>query len=103
MKDPERCRAVFLDLNGTLILPLLADNPGEYQLIAESIGAVALLSTAGFVCPVITVQSRIEKGIYSEADFREWFESFRAAFAEKGASIVGPYVCPHRNRTPCAR
>ena len=89
-------------MNGTLVLPLLVDAPAEYQLILESIEAVTLLSRAGFLCPVITVQSRIEKGIYSEAAFREWFESFKAAFADEGASVVGPYVCPHRNRTPCA-
>ena len=55
------CQAVFLDLNGTLVLPVLADSPREYQLIAESAEAVALLCRAGFVCPVVTVQSRIEK------------------------------------------
>ena len=53
---PGQCRAVFLDLNGTLVLPLLVDRPHEYQLIAQSAEAVRLLCEAGLVCPVITVQ-----------------------------------------------
>lgn len=98
---PVQCRAVFLDLNGTLVLPLLAESPAEYQLIAQSAEAVALLCGAGFVCPVITVQSRIEKGMYSETEFHAWFDSFKATLAGHGAFVVGPYVCPHRYRTPC--
>lgn len=95
-------RAVFLDLNGTLVLPLFVDDPKEYRVIPQSPEAVALLCSAGFVCPVITVQSRIEKGTYLEAEFREWFDSFRAALAEQGAFVLGPYICPHRYSTPCA-
>ncbi len=98
---PGQCRAVFLDLNGTLVLPLLVDRPHEYQLIAQSAEAVRLLCEAGLVCPVITVQSRIEKGLYSETEFQEWFDSLKAALARQGAVIVGPYICPHRYRTPC--
>lgn len=98
---PAQRRAVFLDLNGTLVLPVLADHPAEYQLIAQSAEAVALLCGAGFVCPVVTVQSRIEKGIYSQTEFQVWFDSLKAARVEQGAQVVGPYVCPHQHRTPC--
>jgi len=100
--DVPHARAVFLDLNGTLVLPLLAERPSEYRLIGKAVEAVSLLCRAGFVCPVITVQSRIEKGLYSEADFRQWFESFKAVCAEGDAFVKGPYVCPHRNKTRCA-
>ena len=99
---PVQYRAVFLDLNGTLVLPLLADSPHEYQLISESAEAVTLLCDSGFVCPVITLQSRIEKGIYSETEFHQWFDSLKSTLEGQGAVVVGPYVCPHRHRTPCA-
>jgi D-glycero-D-manno-heptose 1,7-bisphosphate phosphatase len=98
---PVQRRAVFLDLNGTIVLPLFANSPREYQLIAEAAEAIALLCGAGFVCPVITVQSRIEKGIYSETEFHQWFDSLKTTLAPQGAVVVGPYVCPHRYRTPC--
>jgi D-glycero-D-manno-heptose 1,7-bisphosphate phosphatase len=92
---------VFLDLNGTLVVPLLVERPVEYRLIAGAGEALALLGSAGFVCPVVTVQSRIEKGVYSEADFRRWFDSLQATLAETGAFVAGPYVCPHRIKTRC--
>ena len=95
-------KAVFLDLNGTLVLPITPEHPREYYAIADAADAVALLCRAGLVCAVVTVQSRVEKGLYSEDDFREWFQSFSADFAARGAFLEGPYVCPHRFSTPCA-
>jgi len=102
MSESHRRRAVFLDLNGTLVMPIYAEAPREYQPIPHSAKAVAMLCQAGFVCPVVTVQSRVEKGNYTVAEFREWFRSFSATLAEQGAFLEGPYVCPHRYATPCA-
>ena len=94
-------RAVFLDLNGTLVLPLKVETPTEYSRVPRAVEAVAMLSAAGFRCPVVTVQSRIEKGLFTEDQFRIWFESFRADLAVAGAVVDGPFLCPHRPRTPC--
>ncbi len=100
-----RRSAVFLDLNGTLVEPVVVDCPDELTLIAGADFAVASLCRAGFVCPVVTVQSRIEKGSFSELDFREWFKCFSNVMAESGAILHGPYICPHRFPTdcPCAK
>lgn len=95
-------RAIFLDLNGTLVLPIQVNNPFEYQAIPRAAEAVATLCRAGFVCPVVTVQSRIGKGTFSESEFREWFRSFSDAFTGQGAELAGPYVCPHRYAAPCS-
>jgi len=95
-------RAVFLDLNGTLVNPILVDHPRELNLIGGAADAVARLHSAGFICPVVTVQSRIEKGLFTEADFLEWFATLKDEMAACGAVIEGPYVCPHRPRTRCA-
>jgi len=102
MSEANIRQAVFLDLNGTLVLPLQVDRPVDYRSIRGSAEAVAVLCDAGFVCPVVTVQSRIDKGHFSEAEFREWFQSFRTGLAEQRAFLEGPYVCPHRYRRPCA-
>ncbi|MES2463248.1 MAG: HAD-IIIA family hydrolase [Armatimonadota bacterium] len=95
-------RAVFLDLNGTLVLPVQADSLDEYKLIPGAVEAVRLLNQKGFVCPVVTVQSRIAKEVYSEEAFVQWFEGFQAALSSNGAKVVGPYVCPHRTSDACA-
>jgi D-glycero-D-manno-heptose 1,7-bisphosphate phosphatase len=94
-------RGVFLDLGGTLVNPLKPERLDELTMIPGALEAVSRLSAAGFVCPVVTVQSRIAKGLFSEAEFKAWFVRFAADFAAAGARLVGPYVCPHRFSEPC--
>ena len=88
--------AVFLDLNGTLVMPVQANALEEYTSIPGSMEAVRMLNAAGFLCPVVTVQSRIAKGIYSEEAFRAWFSAFQRHMDAGGAHLLGPYLCPHR-------
>jgi D-glycero-D-manno-heptose 1,7-bisphosphate phosphatase len=91
-------RAVFLDLNGTLVLPIKPASLDELALILGADDAVRRLRGAGFRCPVVTVQARIEKGRFTEAEFRSWFARF---FDDLGLDVDGPYVCPHRPRRSC--
>ncbi len=95
-------QAVFLDLNGTLVTPIQVSSPDQYQVLAGTAQAIQLLNQAGFLCPVITVQSRIGKGLYSIAQFLSWFQSFQNGLAAQGANLVGPYVCPHRFQEACS-
>lgn len=60
-------RGVFLDLNGTLVMPISPRSLDELMPLPGALEAVRLLTEAGFICPVITVQSRIAKGIYTAA------------------------------------
>ena len=94
-------RGVFLDLNGTLVEPLKQERLDELTLIPGVSAAIAKLSLAGFVCPVVTVQSRIAKGLFTMADFEAWFATFAADLKAQDALVVGPYVCPHRLAEPC--
>ncbi len=98
----EQRRAVFLDLNGTLVTPVLAQRLADLRVADGVRTGVARLCGAGFVCPVVTVQSGIEKGRFSEKEFLAWFEAFAGSMAASGAVLTGPYVCPHRFATPCA-
>jgi len=95
-------RAAFVDLNGTLVTPLLVEQLADLELIDGVPEGIARLCGAGFVCPVVTVQSRIEKGLFSEAEFHAWFEVLARSMATSGAVLSGPYVCPHRFATRCA-
>ncbi len=94
-------RTAFLDLNGTLVAPITVDRVGELQPLPDAAAAVARLCGAGFRCPVVTVQSRIAKGAFSEAEFRTWFRDLAQLMAREGARLEGPYVCPHRFSEPC--
>ncbi len=62
-------RGVFLDPNGTLVEPLKQERLDDLKLIAGVAEAIARLSAAGFICPVVTVQSRIAKGLFTMTDF----------------------------------
>ena len=95
-------RAVFLDLNGTVVMPLKQEYLSELSLIDGVAPAIARLNRAHYVCPVVTVQSRIAKGLFSEQDFRRWFDGLAKELTGFGATVVGPYVCPHRYAEPCA-
>lgn len=92
-------RAVFLDLNGTIVLPLKQQSLSEMVLIPDAEHAIRRLLEFGFVCPVVTMQARIEKGLFTEAEFRHWFSEF---FEALGLDLKGPYVCPHRFGYRCA-
>jgi len=91
-------KAVFLDLNGTVILPLKQESLEDLILIPDADNAIRKLINAGYVCPVVTVQARIEKGIFTEAQFRKWFTVF---FGKLDLDVKGPYICPHRFTHPC--
>jgi hypothetical protein len=77
-------KAVFLDLNGTLVMPISAESPQDFIELPGARQAVRRLVLAGFICPVITVQSRIAKGIYSQGQFNDWFARFQADWASVG-------------------
>ncbi len=96
-----RRSAVFLDLNGTLVMPMKVDDPTEYRALAGAAEAVALFGAAGYICPVVTVQSRIVRGKFTEAAFRTWFGSFSERVANESAALFGPYLCPHRQADGC--
>jgi histidinol phosphatase-like enzyme len=96
-----RQRAVFLDLNGTLVMPIKPHSLSELALIENAGQAIARISQSGFLCPVVTVQSRINKGVFSLEEFQLWFSNLASALGGCGASIQEPYVCPHRFSEPC--
>src|SRR5438093_6776846 len=102
MSKPGSRAGVFLDLNGTLVLPVVPERLGDYFPIECAAEAVALLCGLGMVCPVVTVQSKIDKGLFTESEFQTWFQSFKKSLGIRGAFLAGPYVCPHRYGVPCS-
>ena len=90
--------AVFLDLNGTLVLPLKQRSLSEIKIIPGADLAVAKLIEEKLICPVITIQSGIAKGRFTEQEFRDWFSVF---FTNLKLDLKGPYICPHRFAEPC--
>jgi D-glycero-D-manno-heptose 1,7-bisphosphate phosphatase len=88
-------KAAFLDLNGTIVMPVQVRHPTEHWIIPGAIDAVRVLNQQGFLYPVVTVQTRIAKGYFSVEDFAAWFQDVVGRFRAAGAVLCGPYVCPH--------
>jgi D-glycero-D-manno-heptose 1,7-bisphosphate phosphatase len=83
--------------------PLTPERLDGLTMIPGVVETVVRLSGAGFVCPVVTVQSAEGKGRFSSAQFASWFASFAANLNTHG--VVRPYVCPHRltEPSPCKK
>ncbi|HEX6132350.1 MAG TPA: HAD-IIIA family hydrolase [Longimicrobiales bacterium] len=89
-------RAVFLDRDGTIIdeAHYLAD-PERVRLIPGAAEALAALHEAGFALVVVTNQSGIARGLYTDADFRAVQERLDTLLAERGVKLDLVLYCPH--------
>ena len=96
MMKRSRRPAVFLDRDGTLIVErnYLAD-PAGIEIVPGAIDALAELQKAGFLLVIVTNQSGIARGLYSEDDFRAVQNALEATLSEKGVCIDATYHCPH--------
>lgn len=97
MPSPERARpAAFLDRDGTLIAErrYLAD-PDGVELLDGAAAALRDLARAGFALVVVTNQSGIARGYYTEADFHAVQRRVEERFAAEGVRFDAVYFCPH--------
>jgi D-glycero-D-manno-heptose 1,7-bisphosphate phosphatase len=87
--------AVFVDRDGTLIRDLhyLAD-PAGVELLPGAAEAVARLNRAGVPVVLVTNQSGIGRGYFTEDDYRAVHRRLVEALAERGAALDGAYHCP---------
>lgn len=88
--------AVFLDRDGTLMEDrgYLGD-PAGARLLPGAAAAVARLNAAGLAAIVVTNQSGIARGLFSEADYHRVERRLEELLAEAGARLDGQYFCPH--------
>jgi histidinol-phosphate phosphatase family protein len=88
--------AVFLDRDGTLIDDehYLSD-PEKVRLRPGAARAVKRLRDAGLATVVVTNQSGIARGLFTEADYARVRERLDALLAAQGATLDASYHCPH--------
>jgi len=89
-------KAVFLDRDGTI------NEESEYLYKIEDCRflpgvkeAVKLLNEAGYLVVVVTNQSGVARGYYSESDLEKLHQHMAKEFADSGARIDAWYYCPH--------
>ena len=102
---PPARRAAFLDRDGTLIEDrhYLSDPDGVAPLPGAA-AAVRSLNAAGVPVVIVTNQSGIARGYFTEADYARVAARVVERFAAEGARIDAAYHCPHHPDAtgPCA-
>ena len=88
--------AVFFDRDGTLIEDehYLSD-PERVRIRGGALAAVRRARQAGFAVVVMTNQSGIGRGMFTEADYERVRARVDALFADAGAPLDATYHCPH--------
>jgi len=89
-------KAVFLDRDGTInadkaYLYKIAD----FEFLPGSLEALSLLRKAGYRLVIVTNQSGVARGYYTEEDVRTLHHWLRETLAREGIDVAGIYYCPH--------
>jgi D-glycero-D-manno-heptose 1,7-bisphosphate phosphatase len=88
--------AVFLDRDGTLLdeLGFLA-RPADLRLLPGAAAGVRALNQAGLAVVLVTNQSGIARGLFSEADLAAIHARLAQELERAGAHLDALYHCPH--------
>ncbi|MDC1434752.1 D-glycero-beta-D-manno-heptose 1,7-bisphosphate 7-phosphatase [Amylibacter sp.] len=89
-------KAAFIDRDGVINIERnYVGKLEDFELIKGALSGLALLQNAGFLLIVITNQSGIARGYYTENDFQILTNSMKSFFVKGGVAITEVYYCPH--------
>lgn len=88
--------AAFLDRDGVLIVDCgYPHRPDQLVLIPGAAEAVKRLNAAGYVTVIVTNQSGVARGLFSEETMHGFNALLVERLAEAGARIDAVYAAPH--------
>ncbi len=97
-------RVVFLDRDGTLNrdigYPACIE---QIHLYPGAVEAVRRINAAGRAAVVVTHQTGVGRGYFSEEDLQSLHRQFETAMTDGGARVDGIYYCPHDPDSPDVR
>lgn len=91
-------RAVFLDRDGTIIHgdpPEWICSPADVRLLDGAADAIRRMNDAGFVVVIVTNQSGLARGYFTEEDLAAIHSVMLDRLRRRGARIDAIYTCPH--------
>lgn len=95
-------RAVFIDRDGTMAEDVhYCSRPEDFELFSNTAKAIKLLSENGFKVIVITNQSGIARGYFTEEILAKIHEKMERELAREGACVDDIYYCPHHPDDNC--
>ena len=88
--------AVFIDRDGTINIDVdFLSSPSQLQLIPRSADGIRELNELNIPVVVITNQSGIARGLYSEEDLQSIHFRMDELLKQSKASVLAYYYCPH--------
>jgi histidinol-phosphate phosphatase family protein len=95
-------RAVFLDRDGTMARDVpYCSHPGDFELFPDTSRAVRLFNEHDYSVIVITNQSGVARGYFTEDVLEQIHRKMLHQLTEGGAHIDGIYYCPHHPDDDC--
>jgi D-glycero-D-manno-heptose 1,7-bisphosphate phosphatase len=89
-------RALFLDRDGVINVDHgYVSGPDKFDVIEGVFDALRRAQKLGYLLVVVTNQSGIARGYFSEDDYRRLEDHMRALFLAEGITFAGIYHCPH--------
>jgi len=102
-KQNESNAAVFIDRDGTVIKEKdYLRKIKDIELFAHTIPALKLLKKAGFKLILVTNQSGIGRGYFTEEKLGRIHTSLQKLLTSKGAGFDAVYYCPHAPGAGCS-
>jgi D-glycero-D-manno-heptose 1,7-bisphosphate phosphatase len=97
-------KAAFIDRDGVLNEErAFVHRIEDFVFVPGVVEALAALKAAGYLLVVVTNQSGIARGLYSEADYLELTDHLRERLAARGIVLDAVEHCPHLPDAPVAR
>jgi D-glycero-D-manno-heptose 1,7-bisphosphate phosphatase len=94
--------AVFLDRDGVINEEVnYLSRPEDFRLLPRAAAAIRRLRKDGWPVIVVTNQSGVTRGYYTEADVAAIHERMRRDLARARTRVDGVYYCPHHPDEGC--
>ena len=92
----QKNKAVFLDRDGTINIDKgYLYRISDFEFLPGAVEALRNLQEAGYLLIIITNQSGIGRGYYTEEDFAVLTDYMKGELSKSGVNISGVYYCPH--------
>ena len=95
-------KAVFIDRDGTIAKDVsYCSAPEDFELLSGAARGIKLLNENGFKVIIVTNQSGVARGYFTEETLAKIHEKMKRELAKEGARVDAIYYCPHHPDDGC--